>query len=128
MEPIITNKLKHIDHIVLTTAKINDCLTFYQSIGFQASFNGERYELYAGDFKINVHLSGKELIPHAFQPIPGSLDLCFEITDLKTMYTQMKELGMHPSSIAIKHGARGTMLSFYVRDPDQNLLEFAHYE
>lgn len=57
--------IRKVDHIFITTALPEECTTFYKKIGFTVKDGGERYELLAGDFKINVHIKGNELEPHA---------------------------------------------------------------
>lgn len=122
--------IKKVDHIVITTADIKKCLGFYEKLGFSADNAGERYQLFAGDFKINVHILGKELSPHAQNIKIGSADLCFEISggiekykkDLENNGLQI-ELG-----VVQRNGTRGAMNSIYLRDPDGNLVEFCSYE
>lgn len=73
--------IKKIDHLVITTNKPKSCLDFYEKLGFVAKHTNNRYELFAGDFKINVHIKGSELCPHAQNVQTGSADMCFEIND-----------------------------------------------
>lgn len=122
--------LKKIDHLVITTSAIKKCLAFYESLGFTAQNQGERYALFAGDFKINVHLKGQELAPHAQNIQPGSADLCFEITDdLAEFKSALEAKGLGIAlGIVDRAGARGKMRSLYLRDPDGNLVEFCNYE
>ena len=128
MESTITSNIKKIDHIVLTTGNIEDCLQFYKSLGFEVIDRGYRYEVYAGDFKINIHIEGHELQPNAYHACPGTLDLCMEIDD--DIYKFRENLlmkGFEVSEIGYKSGVNGEMKSFYLRDPDRNLLEFCSY-
>lgn len=117
-----------IDHLVITTADPQPCLAFYQSIGFSAKNADGRYELYAGNFKINVHVLGKELLPHAKHVQPGSADLCFTVNSVDAFAAMLAErhisieLGIVP-----RNGTSGPMRSVYLRDPDGNLLEFCSY-
>lgn len=120
--------IRKLDHLVITTAQMEACLAFYEALGFRVRQGGGRYELFAGDFKINVHLLGKELLPHAAKVQPGSADLCFEVDDLDALVQDIEarkieiELG-----IVERNGVRGTMRSIYLRDPDGNLIEFSAY-
>lgn len=122
--------IKKIDHIVITTENIDDCVTFYKKLGFTAQSSGARCELFAGDFKINVHIKGEELSPHAQNVATGSADLCFEISE--DILTFTKELTQKKLVIELgiveRTGVRGMMSSIYLRDPDGNLVEFSHYE
>lgn len=120
-------KLK-IDHFVIVTQDIQRCCSFYQRLGFKAVDCDVRYELYKDDFKINVHIQGKELHPNAYIAEPGTLDICFEINeDLEVCRKQFQGAGYDPTNIGCKSGVKGKMQSFYVRDPDQNLIELCSY-
>lgn len=122
--------IKKIDHIVITTAHLEACLAFYEASGFQIKDAGGRFELYAGDFKLNVHILGKELMPHALNVQAGSADLCFEIDgDIETYKRELEQNGLVISlGIVDRNGVKGPMKSIYLRDPDGNLVEFCSYE
>ncbi len=121
--------IKKIDHVVLTTKNITPCREFYLALGFQEKAENGRHEFYAGDFKINVHILGNELYPHASMVQPGSADLCFEIEgDLKDMVNRLLDQGIAIElGIVERMGVRGKMESIYMRDPDGNLVEFCSY-
>ena len=122
----------NIDHIVMTVKDINATVQFYESVfGMVAeTFGEDRVALKFGNQKTNLHEQGKEFAPNADQPIPGSEDLCF-ITD-----TKLKAAIEHVKSKGIKiiegpvtrTGATGSIISFYFRDPDNNLIEVANYK
>ncbi len=120
----------NIDHIVLTVKNIELTLRFYESIlGMESeTFAKGRVALKFGDQKINLHQLGKEFIPKADSPTPGSEDLCF-ITDTK-LSDAMKDVQQKGISIlegpVERTGATGKILSFYFRDPDNNLIEVAN--
>lgn len=122
--------IKKIDHIVITAKNISSTVEFYQKLGFTAHNKGDRCELYAGDFKINVHILGKELSPHAKHVQTGSNDFCFEIEgSIENFYKELKQSGLKIEvDIVKRHGVRGTMKSIYLRDPDGNLVEISSYE
>lgn len=122
--------IEKIDHLVITTAQPQKCMEFYEKLGFQSRNDGGRYELFAGDFKINVHIKNKELLPHAAVIQPGSADLCFEIThSLEAFKVELEEKGIPlANDIVLRTGVRGSMHSLYIRDPDGNLLEFCSYQ
>ena len=87
----------------------------------------KRVALQFGDQKINLHQQGAEIDPHADKPTPGALDLCFLISlntpDLLTyLDTHQIEIELGPVQ---RDGATGPLLSIYIRDPDQNLIELA---
>ncbi|WP_042346618.1 VOC family protein [Bacillus massiliigorillae] len=121
--------IKKIDHFVITTAHITKCLSFYKKLGFTPKEAAGRYELFTGDFKINVHIKGKELSPHAQHIQTGSADLCFEVNDdINIVKTQLEEAGI-PIEFGIveRTGFKGKMNSIYLRDPDGNLVELSNY-
>lgn len=121
--------IKKIDHIVITTARPEYCLEFYKKLGFQIRDRYGIYELFAGDFKINIHISGQELTPHAQNIQTGSVDMCFEISgSLEAFKDELvrKDLIIE-IGIVNRNGANGEMRSIYLRDPDGNLVEFCSY-
>lgn len=122
--------IEKIDHLVITTRDPGACIAFYKALGFSARDGGGRYELYAGDFKINVHVLGKELSPHAGHVRPGSADLCFAISgNLEELKNKLEAKGLQIElGIVNRTGVNGSMRSIYLRDPDENLLEFCSYE
>lgn len=122
--------IKKIDHLVITTARMAECIAFYEALGFASRDAGGRYELFAGDFKINVHVLGAELSPRAQNVQPGSADLCFEIEgNAEDLKRQFEEKGLEIElGVVARHGVRGEMHSIYLRDPDGNLIEFCSYE
>ena len=121
--------IRKVDHLVLTTANSKDILAFYQTIGFKIHDKGYRYEACLDDFKINIHEAGRELQPNAFHAQPGTLDVCFEIEgDIASWRKQLVQKGYQPTEILMKDGAKGNMYSFYVCDPDLNLIEFCSYD
>ena len=120
--------IKKIDHLVITTTDIEACLTFYQAIGFTCRCISGRYELFAGDFKINVHCKGKELYPHAAYVQCGSADICFEVEQIEKVKEHLEKQAIQiDEGIVERTGVKGAMKSIYIRDPDGNLLEFSSY-
>ena len=84
--------IRKIDHMVITAENIFSTAEFYEKLGFIPKYRGERCELYAGDFKINVHVLGKELSPHAKNVQTGSGDFCFEINgDMKSFEKRLSK-------------------------------------
>lgn len=123
--------ITHIDHIVLTVKDIQMTVQFYQSVlGMQLEeFAEGRVALKFGQQKINLHRHGHEFEPKANSPVPGSEDLCF-ITDtnLQTAMQFVIDKGIKILEGPVtRTGAHGAILSFYFRDPDNNLIEVASY-
>jgi catechol 2,3-dioxygenase-like lactoylglutathione lyase family enzyme len=121
--------IDHLDHLVLTTADKAACVHFYCDVlGMRLEEFGEgRVAFRFGDQKINLHEKGREFLPKAETPTPGSLDLCFisalPLTEVKARldrYGWNVELGP-----VLRTGATGPIRSLYVRDPDRNLIEIA---
>ncbi len=122
--------ISHIDHIVLTVKDIPMTLEFYARVlGMYAiQFADERVALTFGNQKINLHETGKEFEPNANKAIPGSVDLCL-ITkvDLEKAMQYVRECDVEIIKGPVKRtGAQGTLLSFYIRDPDLNLIEISN--
>jgi catechol 2,3-dioxygenase-like lactoylglutathione lyase family enzyme len=118
-----------IDHVVLTTRDLHRCLDFYTRVlGMTIEHYGKgRIALRFGDHKFNVHPPGFDAGIKARTPTPGSLDLCF-LADrpLDEVIARLRR-----ENVAIEEGpinrtgARFTIRSVYVRDPDGNLIEIS---
>ena len=122
--------IKKMDHVVFTTKDLTKTFAFYKVLGFETKSGEGRYEMYAGDFKINVHILNKELLPHAMHVKTGSLDICFEISGNIQLYKkQLEDEGLIiEMGIVHRNGTKGQMNSLYLRDPDGNLVEICSYE
>ncbi len=124
-------KISHLDHLVLTVANIEITCQFYRSIlNFEViTFGENRKALKFGNQKINLHQVGKEFEPKAFQPTSGSADLCFIAeTPLEKVIEHLQQLNIEIIEGPIERtGAMGKILSIYIRDPDQNLIEISNY-
>jgi catechol 2,3-dioxygenase-like lactoylglutathione lyase family enzyme len=127
--------IAHIDHIVLTVKDIPTSIEFYARVlGMHAiQFNNlnnhaPRTALKFGNQKINLHEIGKEFEPKAHKTVPGSADLCL-ITeaDIEKAMEYIKACKVDIIEGPVKRtGATGELLSFYIRDPDLNLIEIAN--
>lgn len=121
--------IKKIDHFVITTSNMKKCIDFYTGLGFSVQEYESRVELYAGDFKINVHYLNRELSPHATHVQTGSADICFEIDDVIETFKQnleSKGYTIHAGVVG-RTGVKDQMNSIYLYDPDGNLIEFSQY-
>jgi len=126
--------IDHIDHIVLTTRDLQGCIRFYTEIlGMKLEEfrtpTEKRLALKFGSQKINVHEWGKEFEPRAHVAAPGTLDLCFiASTSLDEVVESLKANHIRILEGPVKKtGAKGPMMSVYVRDPDLNLVEISVY-
>lgn len=124
-------KVSHLDHLVLTVADIEISCQFYQSaLNFEViTFGQNRKALKFGNQKINLHQVGKEFEPKALHPTAGSADLCFIAeTSLEEVIAHLQTQNIDIIEGPIERtGAIGKILSIYLRDPDQNLIEIANY-
>ncbi len=124
-------KVSRIDHLVLTVTCIETTCRFYErSLGMETiEFGDNRKALRFGCYKFNLHQLGHEYEPKAALPTPGSADLCL-IAD-----SAAGEIEAHMKSQKIviergpvtRTGANGPITSFYIRDPDKNLIEISTY-
>jgi catechol 2,3-dioxygenase-like lactoylglutathione lyase family enzyme len=119
-----------IDHVVLTVDCIPVTVEFYERVlGMVAvTFGDDRIALKFGSQKINLHEAGREIEPGAAKPMPGSADLCL-LTDnsIKEISRHLKQCGVEIIEGPVKRtGACGALLSVYIRDPDQNLIEISN--
>ena len=124
-------KIESIDHVVLTVRDLERTCDFYRSVlGFEVvTFGAGRKGLQFGRQKLNLHVCGKEFEPKALHPTPGAIDLCFiTSTPLDEVRRELNEKGIAIEVGPVeKVGAVGMLLSVYVRDPDDNLIEIANY-
>ena len=124
--------VKDFDHVVLTTANLDQCLDFYTRVlGMRVerydSRGIERIALRFGDRKFNVHPPELDASLKADKPTPGSLDMCF-LAD-----RPLAEVIAHLKACKVtliagpdkRQGARFDLRSVYLRDPDNNLVEIA---
>ena len=122
--------LEQLDHIVLTVANIHATTDFYTEVlGMDiVTFNG-RTSLKFGEQKINLHQRGHEFEPKACRPTPGSADLCFvTLTPMEEVVEYLNLLKVHIEEGPVERtGAVGKLMSVYIRDPDQNLIEISNY-
>jgi catechol 2,3-dioxygenase-like lactoylglutathione lyase family enzyme len=122
--------IDRLDHLVLTVASIDATVAFYTSaLGMELITFGERKALRFGEQKINLHQVGKEFEPKAIHPTPGSGDLCFITREPLEKVISHLNLGNYPIELGPvpRDGAKGEMLSIYLRDPDLNLIEISNY-
>jgi len=123
-------KISHLDHLVLTVADIENTCNFYQTVlGFEViTFKGDRKALKFGHQKINLHQLGNEFEPKALHATSGSADLCFiSDTPISEVVTHLNQLNIQIEEGPVERtGAMHPILSVYIRDPDQNLIEISN--
>jgi catechol 2,3-dioxygenase-like lactoylglutathione lyase family enzyme len=141
-------KIDSLDHLVLTVKNIEATSAFYLNVlGMEiVTFGRGRKALSFGSQKINLHEHGSEFEPKAWQPAPGSADLCFIPKGHKFRLSRqaaqlsfitsvsLPDVVKHLSSCGVtvidgpvqRTGATGPIMSVYLRDPDMNLIEVSN--
>lgn len=124
-------RVSRLDHFVLTVESIDATVAFYTRVlGMKAiTFAAGRTALTFGISKINLHEAGKEFEPKALHPVPGSADLCLIVEeDIGSLMSELKDAGVEIELGPVQRtGATGPIISCYLRDPDQNLIELSNY-
>jgi catechol 2,3-dioxygenase-like lactoylglutathione lyase family enzyme len=128
------------DHIALPTANGERFLAFYKSIGFTSPEEDEwragRYPIFSlafGNNKINVHPEGFTANLRGPTALPGCGDICFVwegglASVLEMLATAGVPIIKGPvDRIGGRDEGTATSVSVYVRDPDDNLVEFMCY-
>jgi catechol 2,3-dioxygenase-like lactoylglutathione lyase family enzyme len=118
-----------LDHFVLLVRDLDRATRWYREVlGVEAeNFKQDRWSLQFGAQKINLQVVGRG-DPFALHATPGSGDFCL------LTRTPMAQVQAHlaASNVAVvlgpveRTGANGPLLSVYVRDPDENLVEIAN--
>ena len=125
--------LNRIEHFVITTKNLCQCLHFYVDIlGMEHKIQREendQHTLHFGNQKINIHTYVGEFQPTAKHAERGCADFCLITNDdINQVKKEMERNGVEVIAGIIKtEGAQGEMKSIYVYDPDGNLVEIASY-
>lgn len=122
--------IERLDHLVLTTEHLEECLHFYVDIlDMELVQKNGRYALRFGNQKINIHTRKAEFLPAAKNVEYGSLDLCLVVQGTaEEIRRELEEKGaVIEEGIVPRTGAVGPISSIYLRDPDGNLVELASY-
>jgi catechol 2,3-dioxygenase-like lactoylglutathione lyase family enzyme len=121
-------RLRGLDHMVLTVRDADRSVAFYEALGAtEVRFGEGRRALEVGAQRINLHVAGAEIAPHARAPAPGTADLCLLLDgSVDEAIAGLAAAGI-PVEVGPVHrtGAAGPLRSAYVRDPDGNLVELA---
>ena len=126
----MTIEIDRLDHLVLTVADLDATCGFYERVlGMERrTFGDGRTALHFGRQKLNLHEASNPVDPNVRHATPGSADLCF-ITE-----TPIEDVVAHLAVEAVpiitgpgeRSGATGRLMSVYVYDPDENLVEIAN--
>ena len=127
--------IKSLDQSVFTSQNIEQTTLFYcdvldmQLATFSPPDGGqERKALKFGSQKINLHDAKAPYVPHAKNSIQGAIDLCFIADTPIQDWIERFELYKIPieSGPVEKTEATGPIMSVYIRDPDENLIEISN--
>lgn len=130
-----------IDHIAMPTANAERLIAFYKKLGFLINNEDQwrsgavpAFSIQVGESKINVHPEGYVAGLRGPTAVPGCTDICFvydgTVEECQAMLTEAR-VSVIRGPVARPGGrGRGTVpsLSFYARDPDNNLLEWMIYQ
>jgi catechol 2,3-dioxygenase-like lactoylglutathione lyase family enzyme len=129
------------DHVAIPTRDAERFIDFYKRLGFtivdeDAWRQGKAriFSIHFGNSKINVHPPGFVAGLRGPTATPGCGDFCFVWEgDLASLQATLQDAGVDiiEGPVPRRGGRdRGTRVgtSIYLRDPDENLLEFMVYE
>lgn len=130
-----------LDHVALPTANAEAMIRFYGRLGFVVpdlenwrQTGRPFFSVHFGSQKINFHAPplwrSPEFDLRGRAAVPGCGDLCFvweggQASLREILAAAGVEIVSGPREL---QGARGRGTSVYVRDPDENLLEFIVYD
>src|SRR5882757_10404503 len=122
--------VERINHLVLTVKDIDETCNFYKDIlGMEVEeYSARKKALRFGNQMLTLHQKGRQVAPMAHAPTPGSIDICFIVTDSSEQVQAELESKQIPiEGIVERRGPAGKVTSIYFRDPDQNLIEVCNY-
>jgi catechol 2,3-dioxygenase-like lactoylglutathione lyase family enzyme len=120
-----------LDHFVLTVSDIPRACAFYEKLGMtRITFGDGRVAVAFGPRlhqRIHFHEVGRVIQPRAGRATVGSADFCLLTSlEVESLKNRLGALGISPELGPVaRSGAAGPIVSFYVRDPDNNLVEIA---
>lgn len=135
----MTIKVSALDHLVINVVDVARTSKWYRQIlgmEVRVSEHGKgkklRTSLMFGQQMINVRAISTDTVEWftAGHPATGSDDLCFLASSTtKEVIAHLAANGVTVEKGPVtKQGARGILLSVYVRDPDGSLIEISSYE
>jgi len=129
--------IRSLDHVAIPIQNVEAMLSFYRALGFGVKDNGRRYSVHFGDQKINFHgpevWQGGRFTLRGPTAVPGCGDFCFvwegTAQSLQALLARAgaKIIEGPVERMGGRSGGEAKGTSFYLRDPDSNLLEFIIY-
>jgi catechol 2,3-dioxygenase-like lactoylglutathione lyase family enzyme len=122
------------DHVALPMQNVDAMLAFYRALGFQVNEGAQVCSVHFGQNMINFHRpalwqSGTFTLRAAAAKPPCG-DLCFVFDGTPAALRALIEkvgAAVETGPVNRQGGRQTTGSSTYIRDPDQNLLEFIIY-
>lgn len=129
-----TPGVRAFDHVALPMQNVDAMLTFYRALGFDIVEGAQVCSVHFGTNMINFHRPTLWQNPtftlRAPSAKPPCGDLCFvwdgSADSLKSMLASVP-VAIETGPVNRQGGRRANGSSMYVRDPDNNLLEFIIY-
>jgi catechol 2,3-dioxygenase-like lactoylglutathione lyase family enzyme len=129
--------IRGFDHVAIPIQNTEAMLAFYRALGFSVKEREQFYSVHFGDNKINFHgperwQSGKFTLRGPTAK-PGCGDFCFVWEgSVESLQALLDQAGAHliegpVERMGGRDNGRAKGTSFYLRDPDSNLLEFMIY-
>ncbi len=134
MRPEDAGVIGGFDHVSLPMAHTDEMVAFYRALGLTVAEHRHVVSVYVGSQMINLHRpsiwqrDGFTLRGPAARPSCG--DLCFVWEGSpESLHALLDEAGAEiiEGPVEREGGRRAVASSVYVRDPDENLLEFMIY-
>lgn len=125
-----------IDHVAIPIVNIDAMRSFYEAFGFvwDASSAPQLYAITLGTQKLNFHSpslwQNSKFTLRGPTAKPGCGDFCFVWkADQHRLLEKINQLDIRVIEGPVNRlGGAGVGSSVYVRDPDENLVEFICYE
>lgn len=122
------------DHVAIPIERVDEMLGFYAKLGFRVQDHAPFYSVHFGHNKINLHgpaiWQSETFSLRGPTAKPGCGDFCFvwrgTVTSIVDKLAELS-ISIIEGPVA-RAGGAATGTSVYIRDPDENLLEFIVYD
>lgn len=121
--------IQQLDRFCLYTDGVESIVSFYRKLGFEACDENDTPVLVGPRFLIKIHGPRSHAEPVPQNIAKGSIDLCFEshlAPEEIAHYLQQQDIPLRAGPVP-RVGARGAMISFYIKDSEGNLIESSSY-